>query len=117
MNYIILHKIGQGGNSKVFEGVNRLTNKHVAIKEFAKNKDHSKEIENAQKLSDLIPELVPQYYDSFTENKKQYLVQELIHGDSLRNVWVKKNDWDFNWDSIYHVLNAIKALHKHGYAH
>ncbi|MFP4576583.1 MAG: protein kinase domain-containing protein, partial [Coleofasciculus sp.] len=92
--YRAIHPLGQGGFGRTFRGVDESNPNHpdCAIKQFfpqhqsTTNQEKAAELfeQEAQRLKTLgHHSQIPQLLDYFSQDKRQYLVQEFIHGQNL----------------------------------
>jgi len=92
--YRAIHPLGQGGFGRTFRGVDESNPNHpdCAIKQFfpqhqsTTNREKAAELfeQEAQRLKTLgHHSQIPQLLDYFSQDKRQYLVQEFIHGQNL----------------------------------
>ncbi|MEQ8381736.1 MAG: VIT domain-containing protein [Coleofasciculus sp. A1-SPW-01] len=92
--YRAIHPLGQGGFGRTFRGVDESNPNHpdCAIKQFfpkhssTTNQEKAAELfeQEAQRLKTLgHHSQIPQLLDYFSQDNRQYLVQEFIHGQNL----------------------------------
>ncbi|MEQ8996888.1 MAG: VIT domain-containing protein [Coleofasciculus sp. B1-GNL1-01] len=92
--YRAIHPLGQGGFGRTFRGVDESNPNHpdCAIKQFfpkhssTTHQEKAAELfeQEAQRLKTLgHHSQIPQLLDYFSQDKRQYLVQEFIHGQNL----------------------------------
>jgi len=92
--YRAIYPLGQGGFGRTFRGVDESNPNHpdCAIKQFfpkhssTTNQEKAAELfeQEAQRLKTLgHHSQIPQLLDYFSQDKRQYLVQEFIHGQNL----------------------------------
>ncbi len=86
--YKIIKELGQGGNGKVYQALNKKDNKYYAIKKIS-IEDLTKEeisiIENEAKiLSSIHNEHIVRYYDSYKDKEYFYILMEYCEGSDLK---------------------------------
>ena len=91
--YRVILRVGQGGMGAVYKATDtRLGNKVVAVKEMSEadltsplERQQARQAfeQEAQMLADLDHVNLPRVTDYFSENGKQYLVMDFIHGQTL----------------------------------
>lgn len=93
--YLIVGPTGRGGMGAVYEGIDtRLVQKRVAIKEMSQAHLNEEELEaatarfqhEANMLGSLSHPNLPHIIDSFSENKRTYLVMDFIDGKTLYQI-------------------------------
>lgn len=123
-------KLGTGGFSEVFLGMNLTTNEKVAVKKILlaqKNiiiKNLKVEIELMQRISH--PNIVT-YYDQSNNNTHWYIIMEYCNAGTLSDVIkynekASKSSLNFNRENnTYHYLNQLKDalnyIRSRGYIH
>lgn len=89
--YEIRYTIGQGGMGAVYKAYDLITGEMVAVKEMSQSGLTSKALQAAKERfafeADTLRRLshpnIPQFYESFFENSRQYLVMAFIEGQTL----------------------------------
>jgi len=122
--YELLEKIGDGGMAVVYKGKDRLLNRFVAIKilrpEFTKDttfvENFKRESQAAAGLSH--PNIVG-VYDVGREGNINYIVMELIEGDTLNKIIEKEAPMDYRKviDISKQVASALRIAHKNKIIH
>lgn len=119
IDYEIFEQIGKGLRGVVFRGLDIKNKREVAIKRVMTSANTNKEIDNHLLLNSLdnIPTLYD-YFDEIEDNRKfTYMVQKILYGDGLHNVWKANKNWDFMWMTLYHAIKVIEDFHNLGYLH
>jgi len=112
--YLILEKIGKGLHAEVYRALDNERKIEVAIKITGKNIGE-KEVEKLESVRHL--DIIPKLYDSFLQDGKMHIVQELVRGKTIYDSWVSTQSWDFLWLTIYQILLTIRELHGEGFSH
>jgi serine/threonine-protein kinase len=122
--YELLEKIGDGGMAVVYKGKDKLLNRFVAVKilrpEFTKDatfvENFKRESQAAAGLSH--PNIVG-VYDVGREGNINYIVMELIEGDTLNKIIEKEAPMDFRKviDISKQVASALRIAHKNKIIH
>ena len=122
--YELLEKIGDGGMAVVYKGKDRLLNRFVAVKilrpEFTKDatfvENFKRESQAAAGLSH--PNIVG-VYDVGREGNINYIVMELIEGDTLNTIIEKEAPMDYRKviDISKQVASALRIAHKNKIIH
>ena len=122
--YELLEKIGDGGMAVVYKGKDKLLNRFVAIKilrpEFTKDatfvENFKRESQAAAGLSH--PNIVG-VYDVGREGNINYIVMELIEGDTLNKIIEKEAPMDYRKviDISKQVASALRIAHKNKIIH
>src|SRR6266568_1501099 len=94
--YLIVAQVGQGGMGAVYKAVDTfvMPRKAVAIKEMSQANLSGTQLTDAknqfQREADLLKSLshsnLPQFYNTFEENGRFYLVMEFIEGKTLQKL-------------------------------
>ncbi|MBQ6151804.1 MAG: Stk1 family PASTA domain-containing Ser/Thr kinase [Mogibacterium sp.] len=122
--YELLEKIGDGGMAVVYKGKDKLLNRFVAVKilrpEFTKDatfvENFKRESQAAAGLSH--PNIVG-VYDVGREGNINYIVMELIEGDTLNKIIEKEAPMDYRKviDISKQVASALRIAHKNKIIH
>lgn len=122
--YELLEKIGDGGMAVVYKGKDKLLNRFVAVKilrpEFTKDatfvENFKRESQAAAGLSH--PNIVG-VYDVGREGNINYIVMELIDGDTLNKIIEKEAPMDYRKviDISKQVASALRIAHKNKIIH
>ncbi|MBQ6440504.1 MAG: Stk1 family PASTA domain-containing Ser/Thr kinase [Mogibacterium sp.] len=122
--YELLEKIGDGGMAVVYKGKDRLLNRYIAVKilrpEFTKDatfvENFKRESQAAAGLSH--PNIVG-VYDVGREGNINYIVMELIEGDTLNKIIEKEAPMDYRKviDISKQVASALRIAHKNKIIH
>ena len=122
--YELLEKIGDGGMAVVYKGKDKLLNRYIAVKilrpEFTKDitfvENFKRESQAAAGLSH--PNIVG-VYDVGREGNINYIVMELIEGDTLNKIIEREAPMDFRKviDISKQVAAALRVAHKNKIIH
>ncbi len=122
--YELLEKIGDGGMAVVYKGKDKLLNRFVAVKilrpEFTKDatfvENFKRESQAAAGLSH--PNIVG-VYDVGREGNINYIVMELIEGDTLNKIIEREAPMDYRKviDISKQVASALRTAHKNKIIH
>ena len=122
--YELLEKIGDGGMAVVYKGKDKLLNRYIAVKilrpEFTKDatfvENFKRESQAAAGLSH--PNIVG-VYDVGREGNINYIVMELIEGDTLNKIIEKEAPMDYRKviDISKQVASALRIAHKNKIIH
>lgn len=122
--YELLEKIGDGGMAVVYKGKDRLLNRYIAVKilrpEFTKDatfvENFKRESQAAAGLSH--PNIVG-VYDVGREGNINYIVMELIEGDTLNKIIEREAPMDYRKviDISKQVASALRVAHKNKIIH
>ena len=122
--YELLEKIGDGGMAVVYKGKDKLLNRFIAVKilrpEFTKDatfvENFKRESQAAAGLSH--PNIVG-VYDVGREGNINYIVMELIDGDTLNTIIEKEAPMDYRKviDISKQVAAALRIAHKNKIIH
>ena len=123
-DYQILRKLGRGGMADVYAARHLTLGREVAIKvlrsDMARDKDYvsrfRREARAAAKLNH--PNIV-QVYDVGSENSYQFIVQELIDGENLRDYLSKQGSLgaEEGIEVLLAVGSALEAASEEGITH
>ena len=117
--YEIIEEIGIGGMASVYKARCTLLNRYVAIKvlkdEFSKDAEFVKRFRaEAQSAASLTHPNIVSVYDVGEENGINYIVMELLEGDTLKDYVEKKgrlsNETTLKFAS--QIASALEAAHK-----
>ena len=122
--YELLEKIGDGGMAVVYKGKDKLLNRYIAVKilrpEFTKDatfvENFKRESQAAAGLSH--PNIVG-VYDVGREGNINYIVMELIEGDTLNKIIEREAPMDYRKviDISKQVASALRIAHKNKIIH
>ena len=122
--YELLEKIGDGGMAVIYKGKDKLLNRFIAVKilrpEFTKDatfvENFKRESQAAAGLSH--PNIVG-VYDVGREGNINYIVMELIEGDTLNKIIEKEAPMDYRKviDISKQVASALRIAHKNKIIH
>ncbi len=122
--YELLEKIGDGGMAVVYKGKDKLLNRFIAVKilrpEFTKDatfvENFKRESQAAAGLSH--PNIVG-VYDVGREGNINYIVMELIEGDTLNKIIEREAPMDYRKviDISKQVASALRSAHKNKIIH
>ena len=122
--YELLEKIGDGGMAVVYKGKDKLLNRFIAVKilrpEFTKDatfvENFKRESQAAAGLSH--PNIVG-VYDVGREGNINYIVMELIEGDTLNKIIEREAPMDYRKviDISKQVAQALRIAHKNKIIH
>ena len=122
--YELLEKIGDGGMAVVYKGKDKLLNRFIAVKilrpEFTKDatfvENFKRESQAAAGLSH--PNIVG-VYDVGREGNINYIVMELIEGDTLNKIIEREAPMDYRKviDISKQVAAALRVAHKNKIIH
>ncbi len=122
--YELLEKIGDGGMAVVYKGKDKLLNRFIAVKilrpEFTKDatfvENFKRESQAAAGLSH--PNIVG-VYDVGREGNINYIVMELIEGDTLNKIIEQEAPMDYRKviDISKQVASALRTAHKNKIIH
>ena len=122
--YELLEKIGDGGMAVVYKGKDKLLNRYIAVKilrpEFTKDatfvENFKRESQAAAGLSH--PNIVG-VYDVGREGNINYIVMELIEGDTLNKIIENEAPMDYRKviDISKQVASALRIAHKNKIIH
>ena len=127
IEYSIISKLGKGGYGQVYHVINKLNEKHYAIKEFSIKEGSNEEIYNLQKEAKILSEFnsnnIVKYYDSSNEKDKFYILMEYCDGQNLtsfikgykdKNALIEENILD---NIIKQISLGIKDIHDKNIIH
>ncbi len=122
--YQILGKIGEGGMSTVYKGVQTSLRRPVAIKLLSHTLiTHTEALELFNRESLIIarlnhPNIIHVIDKGVTSDKAPYFVMEFIEGRDLK-MFIKKSALKFNQkiDVLVQVCKALSYAHKNGIVH
>lgn len=122
--YEILEQVGIGGMATVYKAKCKLLNRHVAVKvlknEYSTDAEFVKRFRaEAQSAASLTHPNIVSVYDVGEENGINYIVMELLDGDTLKDEIDKKgklgNDVTLKYAS--QIASALEAAHKSKIVH
>ena len=122
--YEILEKIGEGGMATVYKAKCRLLNRYVAVKvlrnEYSKDTLFVKRFKiEAQSAASLTHPNIVSVFDVGEDEGVNYIVMELLEGDTLKDYVEEKGKLDVN-ESIslsIQIASALEAAHKSKIVH
>ena len=122
--YELLEKIGDGGMAVVYKAKDRLLNRYIAIKilrpEFTKDPTF---VENFKRESQAAAGLAHQnivgVYDVGREDNINYIVMELVEGQTLNEIIAKEAPMDYRRviEITKQVATALRLAHKNKIIH
>lgn len=122
--YEILEKIGEGGMATVYKAKCRLLNRYVAVKvlkdEYSKDTLFVKRFKiEAQSAASLTHPNIVSVYDVGEDEGVNYIVMELLEGDTLKDYVEKKGKLTVNEtiDLSIQIASALEAAHKSKIVH
>ena len=122
--YEILEKIGEGGMATVYKAKCRLLNRYVAVKvlrdEYSKDTLFVKRFKiEAQSAASLTHPNIVSVYDVGEDEGVNYIVMELLEGDSLKDYVEKKGKLsiDETINLSIQIASALEAAHKSKIVH
>ena len=105
---IILKLIGEGAQSKVYEGY--YNRKHCAIK-ILQNVDYKSFMSELVIIAHLNHPSIPKFYGLVNEDKNISLVTEYIKGDTLDNIKFFDLSYDIKMKIIKDIGNVLEYMH------
>ena len=105
---IILKLIGEGAQSKVYEGY--YNRKHCAIK-ILQNVDYKSFMSELVIIAHLNHPSIPKFYGLVNEDKNISLVTEYIKGDTLDNLKFFDLSYDIKMKIIKDIGNVLEYMH------
>ncbi len=122
--YEIKEKLGSGGTSIVYRGLDTLLGRMVTIKilreEYASNEDFVRRFRReAQAVASLSHGNIVSVYDVGYEENMHYIVMEFVEGESLKEYIKRKGALEINeaCNIITQILQGIQYAHEHGIIH
>ena len=122
--YEILEKIGEGGMATVYKAKCRLLNRYVAVKvlrdEYSKDTLFVKRFKiEAQSAASLTHPSIVSVYDVGEDEGVNYIVMELLEGDTLKDYVESKGklDIDETISLSIQIASALEAAHKSKIVH
>lgn len=116
--------IARGGMGEVYEGVDDLLGRKVALKVIRRQSKISPErkqafLNEAQILSNLAHPNICQVYDFFDDQERDVLVMELIHGQTLSEALAARNDASSiqPLDVLNQITAGLVEAHERGVVH
>jgi serine/threonine protein kinase len=116
--YLVLHKIGEGGQGAVYEAVDQRLNQKIALKQtMSNNPELMRAFEReARILAQLNHPALPHLSDYFRDGESQFLVMQYIPGDDLARL-LRKQGSPFEVELVVkwgeQLLDALDYLHSH----
>lgn len=117
--YEVLEEIGIGGMATVYKAKCKLLNRHVAVKvlknEFSKDNEFVKKFRaEAQSAASLTHPNIVSVYDVGEEAGVNYIVMELLEGDTLKDYIEKKGKLNSETTLRFasQIASALEAAHK-----
>ncbi|MGI6712546.1 MAG: Stk1 family PASTA domain-containing Ser/Thr kinase [Bacillota bacterium] len=122
--YEIIDKLGSGGMSIVYKGLDTVLNRLVTIKvlreQYASNEDFVRRFRReAQSVASLSHTNIVSIYDVGFEDDKYYLVMEFVEGQNLKEFIKQKGKVPAN-EAVpiaMQILDALQHAHEHGVVH
>ncbi|WP_051986344.1 serine/threonine-protein kinase [Clostridium amazonitimonense] len=113
--YEILDIIGNGGTSNVYSSKNIMNNdgKTYAIKSIQLNEKNTVLLAEPYILKKLTHDGIPKIFDVFQENNVLYIVEEFIHGNTLKHYVKEKGFLDEHevFQIILKLCDILNYLH------
>src|SRR5574341_563403 len=122
-HYRIIEKLGEGGMGVVYVAEDTVLGRQVAIKTLTRNADNqhfrARFLREARAVSMLSHPHIATIYDyGETEDRKPFIVMELIKGETLSNLMTKeKLTIPRAVEIIEQVAEALSEAHHHGIIH
>ncbi|WP_428969107.1 serine/threonine-protein kinase [Sphingomonas sp. Xoc002] len=117
--YVIIEKIGDGGMQSVFKAHDTLVDREVALKTPLPGQVAKKFVNSAVIAARVNNPYVAKTYDYFEHDDKPYLIEELVDGCNLEDIFPEGTFVDPNTGA--HIMLAlakgIAASHKAGVVH
>lgn len=115
--YLIERELGSGANGTVYQGQDQQLGRQVAIKVLLNWNEQSQEIysyqrfeREAQVLNELVhPNIVRVYRFGKLDDGSPFLVMELVHGENLRSLLLRRNRLACN-EAVEIALQICSAL-------
>ena len=115
MSEIILIKlIGEGAQSKVYEGY--YNRKHCAIK-ILQNIDYKSFMSELVIISHLNHPCIPKFYGIVNEDKNISIVTEYINGETLDNIKLMDLNYEVKLKIIKEIGNVLEYMHVNNMIH
>jgi beta-lactam-binding protein with PASTA domain/tRNA A-37 threonylcarbamoyl transferase component Bud32 len=122
--YEIIDKLGSGGMSIVYKGLDTVLNRLVTIKvlreQYASDEDFVRRFRReAQSVASLSHTNIVSIYDVGFEDDKYYLVMEFVEGQNLKEFIRQKGKVPAN-EAVpiaMQILDALQHAHEHGVVH
>ena len=123
--YEILQKVGNGGMAIVYKARDIVLNRNVAVKvlrdEFTTDQEFIKRFETeAQSAARLTHSNIVSIFDVGVDNGIYYIVMELIHGKTLKEIIVEENGplpWKWSINVAIQIAQALDMAHKNNIIH
>lgn len=113
-------KLGQGASGSVYEGIDRRTNKPVAIKQIDLSQQPRKEliVNEVLIMRDTHHDNIVKYYECFLVGKELWLVMELMKGGTLTDI-IEECEFSEGQTAAVcrETLLALADLHARGIIH
>jgi serine/threonine-protein kinase len=122
--YEILEKIGEGGMAEVYKAKCHLLNRFVAVKvlkeEYSSDKDFVDKFKaEAAAAGSISHSNIVNIYDVGSQDGKNYIIMEYVHGRTLKEVIIQNGKLDYNraLDVAIQIGKALECAHKTGVIH
>jgi len=118
-NYRVVRKVGQGASGEVFQAIDNILNRLVAIKflnTYTIEKDNEKRWEEARLVAQLNHPNIATVYHIGEQDEIRYIIMEWAEGVSLTESWKDKSLTE-RLGIYLKVLDAIAAAHKRDIVH
>lgn len=113
-------KLGQGASGSVYEGIDRRTNRAVAIKQIDLSQQPRKEliVNEVLIMRDTRHDNIVKYYECFLVEKELWLVMELMKGGTLTDI-IEECEFSEGQTAAVcrETLLALENLHSRGIIH
>jgi serine/threonine protein kinase len=118
-NYRVVRKVGQGASGEVFQAIDNILNRLVAVKflnTYTIEKDNEKRWEEARLVAQLNHPNIATVYHIGEQDGIRYIIMEWAEGVSLTESWKDKSLTE-RLGIYLKVLDAIAAAHKRDIVH
>ena len=123
--FIIKEKLGEGNFGKVYKVYNKDNDQYYALKEFLIKDENEEKINKIQKEAEILSKFnsnnIVEYYDSFRDNEKFYILMEYCEKGHLKNFINKRNSVLIEEKIISKIIKqiclGIKEIHDNNIIH
>jgi len=115
--YVIIRKLGSGGQGHVYEALDKNLDSRVAIKEAILDREDYRHAfsREARLLANLRHQIFPKVAEYFSQKNTLYLVMEFIPGEDLEQLMKTRKNAPFELALVLHwadaILDALDYLH------